>query len=712
MYTKPYHKFRDQPPEQIEELFSNYLLNSWSYSKLMSFCRNEKEFEMRYIYCINGKSSATTIAGTAYHAALQLYFECLNDGITLDIAALQTRAFQVIEEVPANGWKLQKTSPTIEESVSIACKTTSALLTNFLGEISTYTADIKEILGVEMYLDEWLHVNGVDIPLPCHCKIDLIVLTNDNKRVVIDHKSKRTFSDEKELAFSSGKQAITYSLCYEVATGEQIDEVWFIENKFSQNKDKSAQLLCSKIKLDNDVRRLYEAMLYEPIKRMIEAVSDPDYVYLINENDNFTDTAEIHEFWAMTMIAEIDDFINVPDNKKELLKNRIRKIRNAELATVSPAVIKNFRKHASEFIQYDLSNKDMNNEEKIQHVLRTFGIDVQVQHIFNGYSSSTFLLAIGAGTPLATIQRHKLDIANALDVSSVRIMKDLFVYEGKSYLAVECARKRDADLLFDPKYLSGMRIPLGLDNFQRPVVWDLNNQSTPHMLVCGATGSGKSVSIISTIEFLILTKVDKIIILDPKYEFTKYASYSNISVFNEIEDIEFEMALLVEEMDNYIRNGITNKFTAVVFDEFADASARARSGVKLDIKKEVQDGFFAPKKMKGPFGDYMSEPLPKMKIKTVGREKSLNENLQILAQKGRSCGFRIIATTQRASVNVINGDTKANFPVQLCFLVPKEIDSKVVLDESGAESLQGRGDFLFKSPEYLSLTRGQAFYKQ
>lgn len=696
-YNKPPHQYRDQSNERIEELFSNYIIDSLSYSKINAFCRNEKAFEMQYIYRITGKNSSNTVAGQAYHAALQLYFQCFSDGIILDIAALEERAFQVISEVPANLWKLQKTSPTVDESVNQACKTVSVLLLNFLSEISVYSSEIKSILGIEMKLTEWLKINGVDIPLPFHMVIDLIIETNDGKTVIIDHKSKRSFSDEKELAFSSGKQAITYTIGYETATGNTVDEVWFVENKYSQNRDKSPQLACSKITMDEDTRRLYEAMLYEPTRRVLEAVSNPDYIYLINENDNFTDTAEIHEFWAQTMIAEVDDFINIPESKKEMIRNRQRKIKDSQIAAVNPKVIKNFRKHAAEFIQYDLSNKDMNNEEKIEHVLRTFGITVKVQHIFNGYSSSTFLIEVSAGIPLATIQRHKLDIANALDVSSIRIMKDLFVYEERSYLAVECARKRDSDLLWDEQYLSGRRIPLGLDNLKRPVVWDLDNPSTPHMLICGATGSGKSVSIISTIEYALLSGVEKIVLFDPKFEFTRYASNPSVTVFSDIEEIEFEMALLVEEMNNLVKSGQAQK-TLVIFDEFADAISQARSGNELKNYQNVVIGSY-------------KNGLPKTKREVTSVDKSLEENLKILLQKGRSSGFRIIAATQRASTKVITGDAKVNFPVQLCFRVPKEIDSKVVIDESGAEALQGKGDGLLKSPEYSDVIRFQAFYK-
>jgi len=102
------------------------------------------------------------------------------------------------------------------------------------------------------------------------------------------------------------------------------------------------------------------------------------------------------------------------------------------------------------------------------------------------------------------------------------------------------------------------------------------------------------------------------------------------------------------------------------------------------------------------------------KIKRVVKsiDKSLEENLRILLQKGRSSGFRIIAATQRASTKVITGDAKVNFPVQVCFRVPKDIDSIVVLDEPGAESLNGRGDGLIKSPEYMNVVRFQGFYKE
>jgi S-DNA-T family DNA segregation ATPase FtsK/SpoIIIE len=689
-------KYKIYSVDQTEELLSNYLIDSWSYSKVRTFACNEKAFEMQYVYNEFGKSSSTTIAGQAYHKSLESYFLNLKEGVVSDLVTLEQIAFDYIDNVKANYWKIQKTTPTIEECRIKATKLVSQLLNNFMSEIEIYQSEIKEVICAEIRLTTWLTINGVDIPLPCHMVIDLVIRTNDGKLVIIDHKSKVAFTDEAEIKFSIGKQAIIYALGYESEFGEKIDEVWYIENKTSVNRDKSDQLVLSKSIMDESTMRLYEAMIYEPLKRMIEAVSNPDYVYMINDNDNMTDKAELYEFWAKTMISEIEEF-NISEKKKPLIKERLRKMKDASLATITPTVIKNFKAFTEQFIPYDFTNKNMTNQEKTEHVLRSFGIIVKVQHVFEGYSSTSFLLEINAGVPIASISRYKLDIANALGVANIRIYKDLFVYEGKSYLALESGKKHTDTLVWDKSKLEGNKIPLGIDNFQQTVYWDLDNNSTPHMLVCGATGSGKSVFIRSIIEYAKLGVINDIYIMDPKHEFKAYNGFGGINVINEIEDIELQMMLLVEEMENRVRSQQSYK-TLIIFDEFADAVANSRKGNDLKNYSEEIIGNYANRSVK-------------TKRVVVGLDKSLEENLRILLQKGRSVGFRIIAATQRASTKVITGDAKVNFPVQVCFRVPKDIDSMVVIDEPGAESLNGRGDGLIKSPEYLNVVRFQAFYK-
>lgn len=687
--------YRSYTPDQVDNLLSNFLISSWSYSKLSQFARHEKAFEMRYIYNIKGKSSATTEAGNAYHKALQTYFEVHKTGETLDLPELERIAFDYIENIPANWWKCQKTTPTVEECRIEATKVVSKLLRNFFSEIGTYIDQIKEIIEVEVSCTEWLTINGVDIPLPCNMKIDLIFQSIDDKIVIADHKSKKTFSDQEELKLAIGTQAITYVNGYELKSGLNVDEVWFIENKFSTNKDGSKQLNNFRVIIDEDTRKLYELLLYEPLKRMLEAVQNPDYVYLINESDSYVDKSEIYEFWAKTMLAEIGE-IEFNGSNRELIEKRKKKVRDSNSPAINPKVIKEFQKNAAEFIQYDLSNKDMTPGEKIEHVLRTFGVLTKTAHAFEGYSSNTFLLDISAGQKITSVFSHRLDIANALDVPNVRIPNDLVVINGRSYVAVEFAKKRDKDLMFDPSALQGMKIPLGRDNYDQTIVWNLDNQSTPHMLACGATGSGKSVHLVNIIEYAKLAGVKQIIILDPKYEFCKYEN-NGVEVHNEISAIEACMAQQVEQMNKRVKAGFNSK-VLIVFDEFADALASSRKGNELKVYETVATGNFA-------------NGMTKTKREHVETEKSLEENLRILLQKGRSAGYRIVAATQRASVKVITGDAKVNFPVQICFRVPKEADSRVVLDEAGAETLAGMGDGLMKSPEYRNTVRFQAFYK-
>ena len=269
-------EYKSMSPEDIEGILSQFLVNSWSYSKLSTFARNEKAFEMQYIFGCDSRRSSTTIAGQAYHSALEMYFKGKKEGKTWQLPDLEIIAFNEIDEVPANYWKIQKTTPTILDCKNKATATVTALLKNFYGELSTYEDQIKEIIAVEVKGSEFITINGVDIPLPCNYRIDLIVRTIDDKVVIIDHKSKSTYTSEDEIGLTTGLQAITYIKCCESATGQHIDEVWFVENKYSANKNKDPQLFAFKIALTDDTRRLYEAMLYEPLRKLISALNDPD----------------------------------------------------------------------------------------------------------------------------------------------------------------------------------------------------------------------------------------------------------------------------------------------------------------------------------------------------------------------------------------------------------------------------------------------------
>ena len=362
------HKYANMTDAEREEFNTGFLMDTLSVSKVNAFCRNQKAFERTYIYGEKFRKSASTVAGSAYHAALEHFFLEFREGKQESLPELERIAFAYIDQVPANNWKLQKTIPTIEECEIKACKLATQLLNNFYSEIDLYLEQIDEILSVELYCKNFITLNGVDIPLEWRCMQDLVFRTHDGKIIVVDHKSKSAFSNEKEMKLSAGKQAIVNCLSYEAETDRHVDEVWFVENKYSKNKDKTQkQLQVFTFVMDKDSRALYEAILYEGVRGVIQAVSDPDYVYQINSDDNFVDKAELYDHWCKTMTLEVSDFQYIPDNKKPLIEKRLKKIRNSDIKNVDPVLIRRFKQSAAEFVQYNLSNTNMTEKEKIEH---------------------------------------------------------------------------------------------------------------------------------------------------------------------------------------------------------------------------------------------------------------------------------------------------------------------------------------------------------
>jgi S-DNA-T family DNA segregation ATPase FtsK/SpoIIIE len=293
------------------------------------------------------------------------------------------------------------------------------------------------------------------------------------------------------------------------------------------------------------------------------------------------------------------------------------------------------------------------------------------------------LLQVGVGVKINQIFGYRMDIANAAGVPDVRILNSLVQYGDNSYISVEINKveinkKERKPLLMSPENLptGDFKFPIGRDNFNNEVVWDIGNPSTPHLLVAGASGSGKSVALTTIIEAA-LKKGMKVGILDPKFEFVDLDGRDGVTVVNGQDEVEAFMAEKVAEMDEIYQNkgakGNTNNKQLIVFDEASDCFTRQRRPGKGE--------------------DF----------------KTLEDNTLLLAQKARSAGIHMVLSSQRFSVKVMTGDAKANFPTRLCLTVASAVDSKVMLDEDGAEKLNGKGDALYRSPEMGEPVRIQTY---
>jgi len=681
-----------------------YLIEHWSQSAVAEFIRNEKSFERKYIFGIKEKErSLASIIGSVYHGTLMHFFLEIKSKGTGEIPSVDILlqvAHDLLDHIGADKYRPQ-IKKTIEQLQAAALKAVNALVMNFLAEWSTsYAPEIREILFVEERFVATISLNDIEVPIPVKIVPDVVFVHKDGTLAIFDHKAKHAYTKEADVKLRYGNQAITYGKGVKAAISENeeylealkkypliargVKHFYFYENKYSANRDGSRQIRQIPIDLEKE-GQLFEQVLFEGVFRMMEAVGNPDYIYLMNPSDNFQAGDEIMDFWIKTHIDGIEGFPSLSAKNKRILSQRRSQVRRAALTGIPKSVIKAFTQ-PKDFIFFN--NKDMADltiPERIEHRLRSFNYPVQIRHVIEGYSCDTYLLDIGAGQKTTSLQNYRLDIANAAGARDVRIISGMVEYQDGVFPGIEINRKVPRPLQLDVFDASTKKIPIGRTNFGELITWDIENPSHPHMMIAGASGSGKSVTI-RVIVNEALRKGIRVTILDPKREFLDLKN-GKIRVINDLPDIEVFMGNAVIRMDNIFREhgavGNSANKELIIFDESADCFARMQ---KIAYEQDDEGN------------------------KRIDRDfKTLEDNVLILAQKARSAGIHLVLAAQRFSTKVLTGDAKANFPVRLCLTVASAVDSRVMLDVGGAEKLNGKGDALFTAPGFPEPIRIQCF---
>jgi S-DNA-T family DNA segregation ATPase FtsK/SpoIIIE len=332
-------------------------------------------------------------------------------------------------------------------------------------------------------------------------------------------------------------------------------------------------------------------------------------------------------------------------------------------------------------------------DEKIQNLiekLRQFKIEGDVIRTYTGPIVTTFEFKPAANVKVSKILNLQDDLAMALSAQTIRIQapvpgKDVVGIEipNNSYETIYLRELIDGSLFKEAK--SPLTIALGKDIVGKPFLTDL--KKLPHLLIAGTTGSGKSVGINGMILSLLYRNSPdqlKLLMIDPKMlEFSIYndiphlltpvitkAKQAVVALNNMVYEMERRYALLSESRTKNIEGynekmkkmgGEPLPFIVVVIDELADLMMTSGKDVEYSIAR--------------------------------------------LAQMARASGIHLIVATQRPSVDVVTGLIKANLPSRISYKVGQRIDSKVILDALGAESLLGRGDMLFTPPGMSGLVR-------
>lgn len=313
----------------------------------------------------------------------------------------------------------------------------------------------------------------------------------------------------------------------------------------------------------------------------------------------------------------------------------------------------------------------------LEKTLKSFGVSAKVINISIGPSVTRFEIEPAPGVKVRKIENLSDDIALQLAATQIRIEAPI---PGKSAVGIEIPNEKNSevalrDVLEDNKFKHGkgnILVALGKDIAGNAVVADLSKM--PHLLIAGATGSGKSVCINTLITSILYNSSPddvKLILIDPKVV--------ELSIYNGIPHLRIDV--------------VTDPKKAAGALNWAVREMEHR--YKLFSENKVRDikGFnIAKPELKLP---YMVIIIDELADLMMVASDSVEDSICRLAQKARAAGIHLVLATQRPSVDVITGVIKANIPSRISFAVSSQIDSRTILDRAGAEKLLGKGDMLF-----------------
>lgn len=324
---------------------------------------------------------------------------------------------------------------------------------------------------------------------------------------------------------------------------------------------------------------------------------------------------------------------------------------------------------------------------KLQQTLKTFGVNVTVTNISCGPAVTRYEIQPEMGVKVSKIVGLADDIKLNLAAADIRIEAPI---PGKAAVGIEVPNKENVtvafrDLIESKEFReskSKISFAVGKDISGRTKVTDIAKM--PHLLIAGATGSGKSVCI-NTIIMSILYKADpnevKLLMIDPKVV--------ELSVYNGIPHLMIPVVTDPKKASGALHWAVAEMTDR--YEKFAQANVREINGYNAKVDSiEVPEGQERPQKM--PQIVIIVDELADLMMVA---SNDVEEAICRLAQLARAAGIHLVIATQRPSVNVITGLIKANMPSRIAFAVTSGVDSRTILDMNGAEKLLGKGDMLF-----------------
>lgn len=428
----------------------------------------------------------------------------------------------------------------------------------------------------------------------------------------------------------------------------------------------------------NNAKEKTKGMLHRPKKEKNDKESKP-VIHSSDEEDNKIVVSSVDE-----LIHSSDDKV-IDNNASVTTENKVEEVIDNRGYIYPPITLLNKVTKSKKSDNHD-AIKD--NIPILESVFHDFGIEAKVVAANVGPSVTQYELELKSGTKVSKVLSIHREIALALAAKDVRIQAPI---PGKKTVGVEIPNKSISMVSVReileaiPKNMenSKLAVTLGRNIMGMPIYCEINK--TPHLLVAGATGSGKSVCINSIIiSILMRAKPDevKLILVDPKkVELSMYNGVPHLlaPVVTDPKKANIALKKIVVEMERR-------------YDLFSDSGTKNIASYNSMIDKKNEK---LPDDQKIKHLPYIVVIIDELADLMLVAAKEVEDSIMRITQMARAAGIHLIVATQRPSTDVITGVVKANIPSRISFAVSSSIDSRTILDMSGAEKLLGKGDMLF-----------------
>lgn len=613
-------------PSQTMELnraTHNYPIPYLSYSSFSKFHRNPGGWKEQYIlHNRYFKSSPAMIVGKMAHKVVENYMS----GIDINIA-IENSITYFNNEVQDNEVKWGKTGS--RENI---LKDFTSAVKMYFEEMPKYENVILSEKQITSIVTDEIQWRKLQSPIPFLGIPDLVFRENE-KIIIEDFKFKTKHTDISDgIEPMYWFQSLFYYYLVKNELKEEPSEMRFREVKISKNKDNSSQHNIITINFKSEDFDFMKAHFWYQILGFFKFIenTDADSYFPYNIYDQMDGKETFNAMQSTVFGYKMDSA-----QKSDLVKMEKEEFKNTK------------------FIQ---SNTPTTIEGKIKYKFQEFGIALEFAKMQEWYAYDRYLFEPSRGVKMSEVKKYAEDVEQATEVENIRIVAPV---PWTKYVGVEIPKENRKFSKIEEKDV----MPIGRDINKKLYTLDFTNPDTPHVLIAGKSGSGKSQLIKALIESR--PKDYQLVCIDPKLvELTKYKNESLLyASFPEdalmtLENIEYEMKMRYRKMEREWVSEIGNLAPRmmVVIDEYASLKLHPKLG------------------------------------------KEIEKILINLTNMGRACGIHIIIATQRPSVDVITGLIKANIGCRICLSVASQIDSKVVIEQPWAEKLAGKGDLLYVYP--------------